>query len=523
MKNKVLFVLLTLTLIISAVFPAFASQTHETSTSAEAGEVVEINCSLVGITGFNGTITCKDWSIVESIYVDGGDKDSWLIFNPDTGAILYYGAEAVNFELTITVELKEDAQPGEETTIEFVFELPDENGLLPTEPDYYTLNAKIYILDYSFLRYEIDRASDLNEDEYTEDSWAAMVEKLANAIALDGNADTQDDIDKAAEELKNAIDALVKKTPVVPVELDYSELQAQVDRVADLNELEYTKGSWDAMIEALNAANALLPDNAETQDQIDDAAAALKAAIDALVKLDYTELDEQIADAESKVEKEYTEGSWAVMVAALGSARSARTDARTQEEVDAAAAELKDAIAALVKLDYSELEAQIARVDTLESEDYYTVDSWAAMIEALENAREVLGTARTQEAIDEAAAALKAAIDALEKRPEPPVQLDYTELDKLIAEAKAKDKSKYTAETYKAMEEALELAINTRNNATTQEEIDNAAQSLKAAIDDLKPVSGDTGDSSMTAIILVVALGLGLAYIAFSKRKVTAR
>ena len=519
MKNKVLFVLLTLTLIISAVFPAFAGQTNETSTSAEAGEVVEVNCFLADITGFNGTITCKDWSIVESIYVDGGDKDSWLIFNPDTGAILYYGAEAVNFELTITVELKEDAQPGEETTIEFVFELPDEKGLLPTEPDYYTLNAKIYILDYSFLRYEIDRASDLNEDEYTEDSWAAMEEELVLAIQLDGNADTQEEIDAATAALKAAIDALVKKTPV---ELDYSELQAQVDRVADLNELEYTKGSWDAMIEALNAANALLPDNAETQDQIDDAAAALKAAIDALVKLDYTELDKQIADAESKVEKEYTEGSWAVMVAALGSARSARTDARTQEEIDAAAAELKDAIAALVKLDYSELEAQIARVDTLESEDYYTAASWATMIEALENAREVLGTARTQEAIDEAAAALKAAIDALEEKPGP-VQLDYSELDRLILEAKSKDKSKYTAETYKAMEEALELAINTRNNATTQEEIDNAAQSLKAAIDDLKPVGGATGDSSMTAIILVVALGLGLAYIAFSKRKVTAR
>lgn len=520
MKNKVLFILLTLVLTLSAIIPSFA-QVEPAEVAAEAGEVVVIEFKLDDITAFNGTLSCTDdASIIKNIELDAGDHNNGLLYNSSNGMIMYYGPIDVDLVIKLTVTIADTAKSGDECTINFEYEIPDEDSLLPSEPVYSYESAKIYILDYTELRAQIAAAGTYEEDKYTSESWAAMIEKLEAAKALDGKAKSQDEIDNAAKLLKDAIEALELKPEEVV--LDYSKLQAQVDRADDLNEKEYTEGSWKAMMDAYNAAIALLPNKADTQDEINAAAKALEKAIDDLVKLDYTELDNQISDAESKTEKEYTEESWGVMLAALGSARSARTDARTQEEVDAAAKALKDAIDALVKLDYSELEAQIARTKTLEPESYYTSDSWAAMTNALDKANAILGNARTQEAIDSAAKALKDAIDGLEKKPDAPT-LNFDELDKLIADAESRDKDKYTPETWADMVEALEAAKNTRKNAKTQDEIDNASKSLKTAIVALVPVGSETGDSSFMPIILVVALGLGLAYLVISKRKVMAR
>lgn len=522
MKNKVLFILLTLVLTLSAIAPSFA-QVEPAEVAAEAGEVVVIEFKLDDITGFNGTLSCTDdASIIENIVLDAGDHNDGLLFNEANGMIMYYGPVDVDLVITLTVTIAATAKSGDECTINFEYEIPDEDALLPSDPVYSYESAKIYILDYTELRAQIAAADTYDEDKYTAESWSAMIEKLDAAKALDGNAKTQDEIDNAAELLKKAIEALeLKPTQTV---LDYTKLQAQVDAADALmpNEKEYTEGSWKAMMDAYEAAKALLPNKADTQEQINTAAENLKDAIAALKKLDYSELDEQISDAESKIEKDYTEESWGVMLAALGSARSARTDARTQEEVDAAAKALRNAINALVKLDYLALEEQIARTKTLEPESYYTEDSWAAMTDALDKANAILGNARTQEAIDSAAAALKAAIDGLVKKSDAPT-LNFAELDKFIAEAKAKDKTKYTPETWDEMVKALEAAINTRNNATTQEEIDNASKSLKEAIVALVLIDSETGDSSMMLVVLVVSLALGLAYLVISKRKIIVR
>ena len=148
----------------------------------------------------------------------------------------------------------------------------------------------------------------------------------------------------------------VKAPPAA--ELDYTALEAQIDRTKDLVEDEYTPESWAAMKTELDKAKAMDDaKNAETQDEIDAQTKALKDAIDALVKkqapaeLDYTALEAQISRAMNLNEDEYTPESWAAMKKVLDKAEALDTarNAKDQAEINKLTKELKDAIDALVK------------------------------------------------------------------------------------------------------------------------------------------------------------------------------
>jgi len=88
---------------------------------------------------------------------------------------------------------------------------------------------------------------------------------------------------------------------------------------------------------------------------------------------------------------------------------------------------------------------------------------------------------------------LKDAIAALEEKPVVPA-VDYTELLAQIEIAEGLNKDDYTAETWAALEEALEKAIAAKN-ATTQAEVNAAAKALKDAIAALKIKAPEFVDS----------------------------
>ncbi len=139
------------------------------------------------------------------------------------------------------------------------------------------------VIDYSKLLEQIAIAGDLNEADYTEDSWAAMKKVYAEAVALVDNAETQEQVDAKTEELKAAIAALVLKPGVVVI--DYSKLLEQIAIADSLKEDGYTPESWAAMKKVYDEAVALI-DNAETQKEVDDKTEELKAAIAALVPVE---------------------------------------------------------------------------------------------------------------------------------------------------------------------------------------------------------------------------------------------
>lgn len=228
-------------------------------------------------------------------------------------------------------------------------------------------NLKIQapVVDYSALKKLIQTAKDLNESDYTAASWAKLAAALKTAEAA-LNSDSQIEVDRAAEGLRNAIRDL--ETAPVPGKVNYAELKRQIAIAEGLKSSDYTAKSWGKLKTALAAAKAAL--TSDNQRTVDAAAAALQSAIAGLERvtgknLDYTELKNQLAIAMELKREEYTADSWARLEAAWKTAQDALTSAKTQNVIDLATEELKNAINALVRMDYSKLLEAINAADAL--------------------------------------------------------------------------------------------------------------------------------------------------------------
>lgn len=131
-------------------------------------------------------------------------------------------------------------------------------------------------VDKTALKAAIDKASAIDDTEYTTVSLEKMYEALDAAKALyeDENAD-QAAVDEATEALNNACDALVRVA-------DKGALQELIAQANGLKESDYTAETWRALQEALGSSVAVDAEHDASQEAVDNAAAALKAAIDAL-------------------------------------------------------------------------------------------------------------------------------------------------------------------------------------------------------------------------------------------------
>ena len=153
------------------------------------------------------------------------------------------------------------------------------------------------------------------------------------------------------------------------------------------------------------------PDNGSFKDVAASASAKvtmIKPAPE--VKIDYDELKKQISIAESLNKGDYTADSWKALEDALANAKNHLTS-KDQAAVDKAAADLAAAIAALVKMDYSKLEAAIAS-----GNEYLDNDEigklWKDLLDALAKGNELLGSG-DQAAADAAADNILSIIEAL--------------------------------------------------------------------------------------------------------------
>ena len=273
--------------------------------------------------------------------------------------------------------------------------------------------------------------------------------------------------------------------------VDYTELEKAIvnARVFVAESDKYV--TMDAVVNALAYAESLM--NASyNQAEVDDAAAALNAAVAALelyFPVDYSDLKAAIADAETRHPYSYTVETYERMAKALDAAKAILYKAATQEDVDTVCAELRNAIARLVPestvVDYARLTAAVEAAEALDAE-VYTPNTWANLVAALTPAQEMLDgkTALCQRHADDVAAALEAAIAALEKTP-----LDLTTLYQLIADAEALDAYRYTSDSWTVLENALTAAKNL--DPKKQADVDTAANDLAAALaglEELPPV-----------------------------------
>ena len=183
------------------------------------------------------------------------------------------------------------------------------------------------------------KAANYVADNYTEMSYATLVDTLANAEEMTAIAEVaKTEVDAMYAALESAKNGLVAYG-------DSTQLEALIAECAALVETDYTAGSWAAMTAKSEAAKAFVGEKV-MQDVIDGAQADLQAAKDGLVSV----VALKAAIASTVDETVYTAISVQMWKDAKAEAQLVLDNANaTAEEVADAVAAIETAAAALVE------------------------------------------------------------------------------------------------------------------------------------------------------------------------------
>lgn len=289
-----------------------------------------------------------------------------------------------------------------------------------------------------------------SEEDYTEKSFEALATAAEAALAVFENEDaTQDEVDRAADNLQDAINGLVKEEePEEPTdpEVDKSDLETLVEEANGYDSEDYTEESFAALTSALTVAEEVLEDDEATEEGVNTAIESLEAAISGLVEEQDPEVDSE--DLENAVNE--------------------------------------------------------ANAEDYDAEDY-TAESFEAFTAAIEAAEAVLAYEEaTQEDVDTALEELQTAIDGLEEAvaeptPEPEPEVEKDELETVLDDAEGYNPDDYTEESFATLTAAIEDAEAVlADEDATQEEVDAALESLEAAITDLVEEETETETETET-------------------------
>ena len=272
------------------------------------------------------------------------------------------------------------------------------------------------------------------------------------------------------------------KQPVQPA--DKTDLESAVNSAKEIaaQSEKYSAGSMAALNKALEEAQAVLDKAEASQEEADQAAQKLEAAVNALVNVGT--LKEFTEKAEALEEKDYTAESWKVLENALEEARNILDKENpTQAETDQAYASL---VKAWGKLEFG-VNTVVAEVAVKEAQaildgdtEKYTPSSIENLKEALRELKSILADeSATQEEVDQRAKDLITALTQLKD------QVDASQLENIVELAKEllENKEKYTSDSAATLQSAVDAAeavIEDENR--TQDQISQAYQAVVDAI-----------------------------------------
>lgn len=266
--------------------------------------------------------------------------------------------------------------------------------------------------------------------------------------------------------------------------LSFTALDAQIQIAQAKNEADYTPASWAAFKAVLDEVVAGR-DALSTQTDINAAKARLEQAIEGLVaksSLNVDALSTAIVSADKLIRSDYIGATdWDAFDETLASARTALENKNSQDEIDAAAKALNDAMDALVtkaSLNTTALSAAIDRAEKLDRDSYVDTTDWAALDQKVNAAKKALSDKNSQADLDAAAKTLNDALNALEKK----AVLDYTLIDQILAKANALR----TADFGKAGQDTIAAlkakALETKDAADDQAKLDASCITLNRAL-----------------------------------------
>ena len=323
------------------------------------------------------------------------------------------------------------------------------------------------------LKNAIDTYEAYNEAIYVSASWANLVEVIAavKVVYEDVNA-TAADVNAAKAELDAAAAALgVKANP--------SSLGAKANKIIkDYPSTPYTAKSYNELRNLVNQINNVVSANDVSQAEIDELSAALDAAVANLVKKGNFDAIDALLEPFGEI-----------VIAG----------ARPQVNKDIVE-ELKDKYTRDTLKDFTNVLEEVALAKKQDSIPNFTVEA-AAKLEA----------------------ALKEAIDGLVHF------ADYTEIDAKLAEVAALDKTKYTADSWKAVQAAINAIETLKSNRNAiQADADAALAALNTAVEGLAeatatndaPAADEGGcKSAIGATIVVMTATLALGATTLLKKK----
>ena len=317
----------------------------------------------------------------------------------------------------------------------------------------------------------VDGKASNDQHFYTDISYAAYEAQLAKAAAAlkDQNNLTVEAAEKLIADINSAREAL-----------QFSAYQREVatltvEGFAAVKAEDYSKKSYADLAAAKAAVDALLADASTQPQAFFDATAAYTAAYKALYPV--AELNALIAKKPDA--NLYTEASFAKYTAAKKAAADLLNSAdATNKQLDDAKNALVAAEKALeLKGDDADLKALIAEMRK-EPAASYTKASYDNLTAALDAAEALLKSGKaTPEAIETAKQNILVAKKAL---------VSVVELNAKLDEAAKLNKDNYTAESYKALADAMEKAAALKVNGTA-EQIKQAVNDLTAKIAALVP------------------------------------
>ncbi len=205
--------------------------------------------------------------------------------------------------------------------------------------------------------------------------------------------------------------------------VDTSALEATIAQADALDEMAYTKASWDGNKDAIDAAKTAAKaalEKKESQEAVDAANTALADVVSKLEAAgDPAELLALLDQAKAMVETDYTVESvqqwWKNLQTSITNAETAINGRETQKVLASKKSFLNTPIGRLVKAyDTTVLLQKLTEAEALKEEDY-TEDSWkeAGLAAVIQRAKDVIDNRGSKDEVKGAANELETAMDKL--------------------------------------------------------------------------------------------------------------
>ncbi|WP_317437353.1 discoidin domain-containing protein, partial [Thomasclavelia spiroformis] len=287
---------------------------------------------------------------------------------------------------------------------------------------------------------------------------------------------------------------------------DKTALTNLVNTVKDLDTSIYAKPTVDNLINAINEAQKLLDTNLVSQQMLDNAYTKLINAKTALINI--SKATNALAKLDELKEENYTPESWQIFINELTTLKEQLNDITSSREVLDIVVKADYIESQLIKAEITDTNktalkiaidiASLISEESLENVIPVIVDEFKA---ALSEANEVYNnTSATQKEVNNAFDRLANAMQKLEF-----YKGNKTKLIEAIEEANSKQEEDYTANSWKALQEALQEANKIlADENVMQKEVDEATNKLQEALDNLVT----TVDKSLLQVFVEYVSGL---------------